>query len=257
MAGRGLDFLHIDAVVQFDIPKHSSSFVHRIGRAGRNNEPGESLAIYTKQEEAYPEFLSKHENISLKPNSIVKSCDDAGAEKCRQKIIKKASEEREFLELGSVAFVAMINAYLTHDSQIVAKLWDQDIGALGNSYGLLKIPKTNETRKMDASEFKDPEIDTKNIPYKDAKREEQRQEKLKMPHTKLDKEMKKKMFESKRKHRNISKDGEDTNDKDVKPKTKKRKLDEWEELQQSNRLMKKFKKGKMSKEALDEAMDDI
>ncbi|KAE9554285.1 hypothetical protein FO519_002519 [Halicephalobus sp. NKZ332] len=189
IAGRGLDLEHVDSIVQFDIPKHTSWFIHRIGRAGRNGEAGESIAIFTKQEEAYPEFLSKHEKIELKENSIIKKLTEDGAEKIRKKIIKQASTEREFLELGSVAFVAMLNAYLSHDSQIVAKLWDQDIGGLANAYGLLRIPKCNETRKFDLASFKNPEIETKNIPYKDIQKETERQEKLQNPQ-KLTKEKK-------------------------------------------------------------------
>lgn len=251
----------MDAIVQFDIPKHTSWFVHRIGRAGRNGEAGESLAIFTKQEEAYPEFLSKHENIELKENPIVKKLTEDGADKIRKKIVKQASTEREFLELGSVAFVAMLNAYLSHDSQIVAKLWDQDIGELANAYGLLRIPKCNETRKSDVSNFKNPEIETKDIPYKDIQKELDRQKKLSNPREKLTKEGKMKLFESKRKNKKDKnkKEGEaETKEtKVVKIQKRKKKLDEWEELQTGQRLLKKFKKGKISKEELDDAMDEI
>uniref|UniRef100_A0A914Z1X4 ATP-dependent RNA helicase n=1 Tax=Panagrolaimus superbus TaxID=310955 RepID=A0A914Z1X4_9BILA len=178
VAGRGLDLENVDIVIQFDLPKYSSWFVHRIGRAGRIGKAGASILLLTPEEEAYAEFLENHENIKLTKSDLLDCISDKDVEKTRNKIVKLASTEREFLELGTNAFVAMINAYLSHDCQIVCKVWDLDIGNLANAFGLVRMPKISEIKKVDISTFQRVDIETSSIPYKDAENEAVRQEKL-------------------------------------------------------------------------------
>jgi ATP-dependent RNA helicase DeaD len=50
VAARGIDVSGIDAVVNYDIPGDSDSYVHRIGRTGRANQDGEAYTfIYPKE----------------------------------------------------------------------------------------------------------------------------------------------------------------------------------------------------------------
>ncbi len=49
LACRGLD-LSIDCVVQYNIPPHLSTYVHRVGRTARANKEGESLILLEKKE---------------------------------------------------------------------------------------------------------------------------------------------------------------------------------------------------------------
>ncbi len=55
VAARGIDVKNIDAVFNYDMPKTSESYVHRIGRTGRAEQSGKS---YT--------FINSHEKRSLK-----------------------------------------------------------------------------------------------------------------------------------------------------------------------------------------------
>uniref|UniRef100_A0A7E4VIG3 ATP-dependent RNA helicase n=1 Tax=Panagrellus redivivus TaxID=6233 RepID=A0A7E4VIG3_PANRE len=264
VAGRGLDLENVDAVVQFDIPKHSSWFVHRSGRAGRNNHIGESILLLTPAEEAYAEFLLTHEKVAIERTHIFdKVLNDANADVLRQKITSKASEEREFLELGTSAFVAMLNAYLSHDCQIVCRVKDLDIGALGNAYGLVRLPKFAETKTANVKAFKRVDIETSKIPYLDATREAERQKKLKSQEgTKKPRQTS--TPAGQRRGKNVTKTpipdenaGEDGSElKKTAPKRKK-KLSEWEELQSEDRLLKKFKKGKINRQEMEAAIDDL
>ena len=45
LASRGLDLVNVSHVINFDLPKHSEEFVHRIGRTGRAGNKGESLSF--------------------------------------------------------------------------------------------------------------------------------------------------------------------------------------------------------------------
>lgn len=50
VASRGIDVSNIDAVINYDIPQDSDSYLHRIGRTGRASQSGTAYTfIYTKE----------------------------------------------------------------------------------------------------------------------------------------------------------------------------------------------------------------
>lgn len=51
LAARGIDIEGVSHVINYEIPKDSDFFVHRIGRTGRNNLPGTAVTLYGPDEE--------------------------------------------------------------------------------------------------------------------------------------------------------------------------------------------------------------
>jgi superfamily II DNA/RNA helicase len=45
LASRGLDLVNVSHVINFDMPKHTEEYVHRIGRTGRAGSKGDSLSF--------------------------------------------------------------------------------------------------------------------------------------------------------------------------------------------------------------------
>lgn len=45
LASRGLDLVNVSHVINFDLPKHSEEFVHRIGRTGRAGASGDAISF--------------------------------------------------------------------------------------------------------------------------------------------------------------------------------------------------------------------
>ncbi|NMP32534.1 DEAD/DEAH box helicase [Thalassotalea sp. M1531] len=45
LASRGLDLINVSHVINFDMPKHTEEFVHRIGRTGRAGNKGEAISF--------------------------------------------------------------------------------------------------------------------------------------------------------------------------------------------------------------------
>lgn len=50
VAGRGLDISGITHVVNYDVPRNSENYVHRIGRTGRANTEGDALTLFAADE---------------------------------------------------------------------------------------------------------------------------------------------------------------------------------------------------------------
>jgi superfamily II DNA/RNA helicase len=51
VAGRGLDILDIDLVVNFDVPLQPEDYVHRIGRTGRATRAGKAITLVSEADE--------------------------------------------------------------------------------------------------------------------------------------------------------------------------------------------------------------
>jgi len=64
---RGIDFQNVSFVLNFDLPKTSKSYLHRIGRTARANQPGTSLSFIIPPHE---HNKSKHSSIPSTKNDI-------------------------------------------------------------------------------------------------------------------------------------------------------------------------------------------
>jgi ATP-dependent RNA helicase DDX55/SPB4 len=170
---------------------------------------------------------------------------------------------RKILELGSSAFVSLIEAYNRHDCQIVCKVkgmidiilfdflssnLDLNIAGLANAFGLLRMPRIRELNgRKDLSEFR-PRMDVKTgeIKFKDPKMEAKRQMKIQGGSKQIKEENATNEMEVEEEEEEIKQ-----------PKKNKRKLSEWEQLQREEHMIKKFKKGKLSKEQLNDGLDQF
>jgi ATP-dependent RNA helicase DeaD len=66
VAARGIDVGGIDAVVNYDIPGDSDSYVHRIGRTGRANQDGEAYTfIYPKERAKLSKIMTDTKAVIL------------------------------------------------------------------------------------------------------------------------------------------------------------------------------------------------
>lgn len=73
VVARGIDIKNITHVINFDLPKEPSSYIHRIGRTGRADKDGTAISFFTKAEEAYKKEI---ELLMKKKISILEIPDD-------------------------------------------------------------------------------------------------------------------------------------------------------------------------------------
>lgn len=62
---RGLDIENISQVINFDTPKYSENYMHRIGRTGRAEQPGHAISFSTEQEQASIENIEAYMNMKI------------------------------------------------------------------------------------------------------------------------------------------------------------------------------------------------
>ncbi|PAV57965.1 hypothetical protein WR25_04412 [Diploscapter pachys] len=261
---RGIDIADIDWVVQFEIPKASSWFVHRTGRTGRQGREGNALLLLANEQAAYVEFVSKHEKVILKEIKV-KSTTVQKAEELRQKIQRIIGTDRGILEAGSKAFVTHIESYIKHDCNIVCSLKELNVPGLAHAYGILRLPKMRElSGRADLDKFKRSDVDTSTIKYANEKMESQRKGIMEKKHEKKVEFLKKKAAEKKLKDKRKMKKGKGTASAEngaateradgkkngkvaVKRKATSDIAEEVDDFEADARLMRKMKKGKLRK----------
>lgn len=153
---------------------------------------------------------------------------------------------RAILEGGTRAFVSFVHSYFKHDCQIVCRFSELNVAGVAHSFGLLRLPQMPELKKC-RQNLKEcfegrSDIRTSVISFKDQKAEESRQKKIKKKMNEAQGVVVKRVYWK-----------DDEEDEELKPKNKrKRKLTDSEELQRGASILKKFKKGKLSKKDLEE-----
>ncbi|CAJ0941557.1 unnamed protein product, partial [Mesorhabditis belari] len=209
---RGIDIEDIDWVVQFDVPRTSSWFVHRAGRTSRNGREGAALLLLTPQESAFIKFVEKYEMVKLEELKVT-TVTTLKAEQLLEQIRRLAMGDRDILLSGTKAFVSFVEAYKRHDSDIVCALKDLDLMGLAHAYGLLRLPRMEEiSARSDQDQFKRSDYDTSKIPFltkdKEKKRVEIQEKKMGVKKQRkqaaLEKKEKKAKKEATKKLKNIS-----------------------------------------------------
>jgi ATP-dependent RNA helicase DDX55/SPB4 len=245
VAARGLDIPSVEWIVQLDPPQDPSFFIHRVGRTARMGQSGRALLFLNTNEEPYVSFLQKRK-VPVSERLSLERCEGGLAE-----IIKKITEtDRDLLDKSIRAFVTYIRAYTEHQCQYIFRLKELDIGNLANSFGLLRLPKMKEIKKIPRplqDTFRASSVDPDTVPYKEKAREKQRKEKMK----KLAAEQQANK-EADRQGGNSKKNN--INEKKKLNSAKRHKIDSLQddlELEEDWKLFKKLKKGQITEEEYD------
>lgn len=245
LLSRGIDMDDVDWVIQYDPPNKAAAFVHRCGRTARSDRQGNAIVFLLPNEDTYVNFIKINQKVPLneyKTNYIEDK--QFTVETVTNKIQTLASKERELYEKGKEAFVSYIQAYSKHECSQILSLKELDLAKVALSFGLLHLPKMPELKNKQL-EYKNFDCNYDAIPYKDKSKEASRAKELKTkkitrPKYSIpwsDKKEKKLKRKIKREKREIA-------DK----KTKRKAIDDNElnELQEDFKLLKKFKKRKIS-----------
>lgn len=155
VASRGLDFEHIDWVIQVDCPAQIDDYIHRVGRSARMEDNGNSLLMVTpSQQEAMIAKLERHsipiEELRIDPKAMTD---------VRVKLRSILAESQELKEYAQKSIVAYLRAVYTMKDKKIFDVNSIDASALADSFGLVSVPrvrfldkKQNEQKKKVAAE---------------------------------------------------------------------------------------------------------
>ncbi len=65
VAARGLDIAHLPAVVNYDLPRSTTEYPHRIGRTGRAGESGVAVSFISAATDAHFRLISKRNRLDI------------------------------------------------------------------------------------------------------------------------------------------------------------------------------------------------
>jgi ATP-dependent RNA helicase RhlE len=70
LAARGIDIAELPVVVNYDLPRSSVDYVHRIGRTGRAGESGVAISFVTADSDAHFRLIEKRQGLDLQRETI-------------------------------------------------------------------------------------------------------------------------------------------------------------------------------------------
>ncbi|MCW2310803.1 DEAD/DEAH box helicase [Rhodoferax antarcticus] len=70
VAARGLDIVGLPVVVNFDLPRSTQDYTHRIGRTGRAGEPGLAVSFVSSSTQAHWRLIEKRQQVQLELESV-------------------------------------------------------------------------------------------------------------------------------------------------------------------------------------------
>jgi ATP-dependent RNA helicase RhlE len=70
VAARGIDIANLAAVVNYDLPRSSVDYIHRIGRTGRAGESGVAISFVSAETEAHFRLIEKRQGLNLTREQI-------------------------------------------------------------------------------------------------------------------------------------------------------------------------------------------
>jgi len=173
---RGVDIPDVDWVVQFDPPSNAEAFVHRCGRTARSGLKGQALVFLLPNEETYINFIALNQKVELKSMELDEVTNET---KSLLPILRDwQKNDRKLFDLANRAFVSHIQSYSKHECQYVLRLKHLPMGKLATYFGLLRLPKMPELKKIKIEGFQSVKVDFNSIKYKNKEKEESRQGKL-------------------------------------------------------------------------------
>jgi superfamily II DNA/RNA helicase len=95
LASRGIDIAQLPVVVNYDLPRSATDYVHRIGRTGRAGQSGQAISFVTADAEAHFRLIEKRQNLSLPREQI------AGFEPTEVAVVAKLATEAANANAGN------------------------------------------------------------------------------------------------------------------------------------------------------------
>ena len=266
LASRGIDIPNIDMIIQFDPPKTDDSYIHKAGRTARVGHKGTSLLFLNENELTFLNYMKQKGIIIQKwEDQNIKNEEDVDLiipfnEKNGISVLKCIKDinisDKWIYDKAVNTFISFLRFYQEIELKYIFYYQNFDIGNYANSLQLLKLPRLKKKDYDSVKNFiPDDNIQPKDLVYLNKNIEKQMNEKKKKIEEKMDLIHKKKREkEEEMKLKGKRNDEKNRSRKEKKEAKIKSILDEWDDLADDNKLYKKYKKGKITKEEYEKAL---
>ena len=266
LASRGIDIPNIDMIIQFDPPKTDDSYIHKAGRTARVGHKGTSLLFLNENELTFLNYMKQKGIIIQKwEDQNIKNEEDVDLiipfnEKNGISVLKCIKEinisDKWIYDKAVNTFISFLRFYQEIELKYIFYYQNFDIGNYANSLQLLKLPRLKKKDYDSVKNFiPDDNIQPKDLVYLNKNIEKQMNEKKKKIEEKMDLiHQKKREKEEEMKLKGKRNDEKNRSRKEKKEAKIKSILDEWDDLADDNKLYKKYKKGKITKEEYEKAL---
>lgn len=135
VAGRGIDVSDVEAVFNYDIPRDSEDYVHRIGRTGRAGRKGLALSFVSNREFKTLRKIREDHEFEMELGKI----PDIGE-----------LTEKKFLEYSNIVKEVSEEGDVSEYSKLVKKLTSEGIPAERLAAALFKLALAEKSEKFDS-----------------------------------------------------------------------------------------------------------
>jgi ATP-dependent RNA helicase DDX55/SPB4 len=212
------------------------------------------------EEEEEEEEESEEEEEPDEADADAAEAEEGGAQLCGE-LRARSEKNREAMEKGVRAFVSYLRGYKEHHCRFIFRFKELELARLAKSLGLLRLPRMKEIRKAPKSSLKgftESTVNPDTVPFLDKAREKQRLRGLAEeaarraanPEAAADS---RKEREKRKREEAAAVAAKAQNEKRLTA-TKRRQMeaqDDFDDLDDDYRALKKWKKGKISEEEFD------
>ena len=213
-----------------------------------------------ESEEEEEEEESEEEEEPDEADADAAEAEEGGAQLCGE-LRARSEKNREAMEKGVRAFVSYLRGYKEHHCRFIFRFKELELARLAKSLGLLRLPRMKEIRKAPKSSLKgftESTVNPDTVPFLDKAREKQRLRGLAEeaarraanPEAAADS---RKEREKRKREEAAAVAAKAQNEKRLTA-TKRRQMeaqDDFDDLDDDYRALKKWKKGKISEEEFD------
>ncbi|PJZ65303.1 DEAD/DEAH box helicase [Leptospira wolffii] len=134
VAGRGIDVSDVEAVFNYDMPRDSEDYIHRIGRTGRAGRKGIALSFVSNKELKTLRRIQDEHGFSLEPGKVPEVSE---------------IHERKFKEFAHIVQEVATEGDLSEYAKLVKNLSSEGISPENLAAALFKLALADKTETYD------------------------------------------------------------------------------------------------------------